>query len=372
MSTHLQPRDRAQHRAGLGAHALRVPEVAGVVVGHAGADRVPRGARSVGEQVGEHLVDVADRRAERRGPLGPLGVVGEQVAVLLHRRPAARDVGDDVRPRRAARTGRSSSGRGPARRPRDRRAAPARRSTAGPRGTMTSQPSAASTRAVAALTRWKNTSWTQPVSSATVARRVPGRGDALGQPGEGVAQRDRRQQRLQRAEPCPAAVRGERAGPRAGPRSFWYSAPGHARPPAAAACRGTARRSLRGTAGPPGRAATLRSSCGRTASSSWSYCTPDGHAVTQAMQPRHAVDVLVQRPSSADLALLREVHQVDPPARGVHLLAPQLVGRAGWQAEAAVHAVVEQLALRAVVVVEGAGPRLREVRLGRAGRSWWS
>ncbi len=32
----------------------------------------------------------------------------------------------------------------------------------------------------------------------------------------------------------------------------------------------------------------LRSICGRTASMSWSYFTPDGQAVTQAMQPRHA------------------------------------------------------------------------------------
>ena len=39
----LEVRDRAQHRPGLGAHLLAVPEVAGVVVGHAGADRVPRG-----------------------------------------------------------------------------------------------------------------------------------------------------------------------------------------------------------------------------------------------------------------------------------------------------------------------------------------
>jgi hypothetical protein len=39
----------------------------------------------------------------------------------------------------------------------------------------------------------------------------------------------------------------------------------------------------------------LRSICGRTDSSSLSYCTPDGHAVTQAMQPRHCVDVLGER-----------------------------------------------------------------------------
>jgi hypothetical protein len=34
-------------------------------------------------------------------------------------------------------------------------------------------------------------------------------------------------------------------------------------------------------------------------------------------------------------------HQVDPPARRVHLLAPQRVCRAGGQAEPAVHAVLD-------------------------------
>ena len=32
--------------------------------------------------------------------------------------------------------------------------------------------------------------------------------------------------------------------------------------------------------------ASVRSICGRARSISRSYCTPDGHAVTQAMQPR--------------------------------------------------------------------------------------
>src|SRR5207245_8395656 len=49
--------------------------------------------------------------------------------------------------------------------------------------------------------------------------------------------------------------------------------------------------------------------------------------------------------------------QVDPPARGVHLLAPELIGRAGGQAEAAVHAVADHLPQRARRV-EQAGHRL--------------
>ena len=38
------------------------------------------------------------------------------------------------------------------------------------------------------------------------------------------------------------------------------------------------------------------------------------------------------------------LHQIDPPARRIHLLAPQRVGRTGRQTEAAVHALVDQRA----------------------------
>ena len=56
------------------------------------------------------------------------------------------------------------------------------------------------------------------------------------------------------------------------------------------------------------------------------------------------------------LALLeRLLHQHDAPARRVHLLAPEHVGRAGGQAEAAVHAVVDQLGLGRADVVERGG-----------------
>ena len=55
-----------------------------------------------------------------------------------------------------------------------------------------------------------------------------------------------------------------------------------------------------------------------------------------------AVEVLDHRRRDLLVALL---HQHDPPARRVHLLAPQHVGRARGQAEAAVHAVVDQVEL---------------------------
>ena len=47
------------------------------------------------------------------------------------------------------------------------------------------------------------------------------------------------------------------------------------------------------------------------------------------------------------------VHEVDAPARGVHLLPEEDVGRAGRQAEAAVDAVVYEVFVRRVMVVEG-------------------
>ena len=89
----------------------------------------------------------------------------------------------------------------------------------------------------------------------------------------------------------------------------------------------------------------------------------DRHARHAAEARVPVRDTVVRR--EADLPSLREVHQQDAAARRVHLLAPQHVGRAGGQAEPAVHAVVEQRALGRMVQVE------RDVgRLGpRRGRS---
>src|SRR6266487_1689610 len=74
-----------------------------------------------------------------------------------------------------------------------------------------------------------------------------------------------------------------------------------------------------------------------------------GHATEAAVEmPRH---LLVER-----LALQADVHKIDAPPRRVHLLAPQQVGRAGRQAEPAMDAVIDELLVRRVVLVEGAGP----------------
>ena len=62
------------------------------------------------------------------------------------------------------------------------------------------------------------------------------------------------------------------------------------------------------------------------------------------------VEVLHERGGDLVVALF---HQHDPPARRVHLLAPENVGGAGGQAEAAVNAVVDQVELRGSGVVPG-------------------
>jgi hypothetical protein len=69
-----------------------VGEVAGVVVGDDHLDRV---ALRLGLVLGQQLVDVAHLRREGRRPFAPLGVVAEQMAVVLHGRAAARGVDDD-------------------------------------------------------------------------------------------------------------------------------------------------------------------------------------------------------------------------------------------------------------------------------------
>ena len=68
-----------------------------------------------------------------------------------------------------------------------------------------------------------------------------------------------------------------------------------------------------------------------------------------------AIEMLDHRAVEPDSALIGEFHQVDPPAGRVHLLAPEQVGGAGRQAEAAVDAVVDELGIGRMVIVEGPG-----------------
>ena len=106
----------------------------------------------------------------------------------------------------------------------------------------------------------------------------------------------------------------------------------------------TPRRTTRGRASVR---STWRSSCGRVLSISRSYWTPGrarGHA-------RHAAEAAVEVRDhlGRDLRalLVADAHQEDPPARRVHLLLEDVVARARRQAEAAVHAVADEVERRA-------------------------
>ncbi len=212
-----------------------------------------------------------------------------------------------------------------------------------------SQPSAWSTRAVAALTPGKNAPCTQPVSRPTTARRCPAAGmrsgSGCGLPSRGASRSIAASWGATRSSS--PVRRSARSSPlacssRRGPRS---------------------RRNRRGCGNSentsPRRAFSFadrswwRSTWARVCSIRVSYCTPDGHAVTQAMQPEAGVEVRDHRVGHR-LALEALLHQVDPAARRVHLLAPQHVGRTGGQAEPAVHAVADQRRVGWVVLVEGA------------------
>ena len=97
----------------------------------------------------------------------------------------------------------------------------------------------------------------------------------------------------------------------------------------------------------------LRSICGRARSISWSYFTPDGQAVTHAMQPRQRSRCTRISSDASRALLVADAHQHDAPARRVHLLVEDRVARAGRQAEAAVHAVGDQVGVGRPVRVPG-------------------
>ena len=84
--------DGGEQLAGLAEDALRVPEMAGIVVGDAEGKGVAGGG---GRELAEDLGDVAAFGGEVAGADGPVGVVAEKVAVLLHGGSAAGGVDDD-------------------------------------------------------------------------------------------------------------------------------------------------------------------------------------------------------------------------------------------------------------------------------------
>ena len=76
--------------------------------------------------------------------------------------------------------------------------------------------------------------------------------------------------------------------------------------------------------------------------------------VTHAMQPRQRSKCSTTVSVERDRAVDERAHQVDAAARRVHLLVPQRVGRARRQAEAAVHAVGDQLGLHSASTTRSA------------------
>src|SRR4029079_1658706 len=88
----LETGDGAQQSSWFLSDALRMRQVAGLLVGHRAANRLCRRQELV---LAEVLGDVAHARAELSGALGVGGIVLEQVAVLLQRRAAAGGGDDD-------------------------------------------------------------------------------------------------------------------------------------------------------------------------------------------------------------------------------------------------------------------------------------
>ena len=181
--------------------------MAGVVVGGPATDRVPRGPR-LGR--GQHLVHVADPGAERGRTLGPVRVVVEQVPVLLHRRAAAGHVGHHV-----VDVQRLERGDGAPR--------PAQRLllTPGVQLQRAAAPLVAGHDHVVALRGQHPCGGrVDPVEEHVLhaagqqRHPAPSGTDGRGvhrQPGERLAHRDRRQQRLHRAQPAgqPVGQRGD-------------------------------------------------------------------------------------------------------------------------------------------------------------------
>ena len=144
-------------------------------------------------------------------------------------------------------------------------------------GASTFQPSAASTAAVSAFTPLNITRWTQPRSTATVPRDSPWAATCSGSAWRTGAAG---------ASLATSAIRP--SGSEAVSRSSFVAAPKR--------ISGTSQR-IRSGWGKSANTALrvhlswplrshLRSTWARVSSISLSYCTPDGQAVTHAMQPR--------------------------------------------------------------------------------------
>ena len=333
----LEPGDPAQQLARLRAHALRVGEVAGVVVGDLHLDRAALGARA---GLGEELGHVAHARGEAP--------------------PRAR-------PSRVRRAGRGRSPSSPSRsRPHSRRRS---RSAPAPRWSPWRAP---------APPRPRRRASAAPRSSAAGAARAP-RSPRRRAPARWPRSRGRRT----RAARSPGAARpsprfSPRASKRSGSRASERSSDASGVIEIIAASRGASRRT-RGRRASRGRPSFCASAAagrqraqpprpGEQLEDQPPVRALERRALEVALElrarvldqlvvlhpgragghARHAAEaaVEVRHERRRDL-VVPLLHQHDPPARRVHLLAPEHVRRAGRQAEAAVHAVADQVELRA-------------------------
>ena len=208
-------------------------------------------------------------------------------------------------------------------------------------GTTTSQPSAASTRAVASLTLPKNTRWTHPSSSATRLRCCPCAGMRAGRAAlpkviagsrRSIACRRfgssrEKPGRVNEALDAELLIDTERPRQRAQPSRMGKHRENHS------AERAIAETALRLALDLRPRRLEQRVVL---------------HARRAGGDARHApearVDVLDEALARGFAAVAPQFHQMDAAARRVGLLSPQQIGRAGRQTEPAVDAVVEEIA----------------------------
>ena len=83
-----------------------------------------------------------------------------------------------------------------------------------------------------------------------------------------------------------------------------------------------------------------------------------------AMQPRQVSKWLTHCGFIVGLAVSRQFHEIDAPARRIHFFVPENVGRADRQAEAAVHALVDDFSRGRMMRVEGAWRQAAKLVLG--------
>ena len=180
------------------------------------------------------------------------------------------------------------------------------------RGTTTRTPARRSSAAVAWLVSAKSVSATQPVTSTAVPRATPS-GSRTG----GSAPRRRRGSAAAKASQ--PRVHGTPATSRAGARSARRSQ-------GVVSAAASTRRAMRARAG------RCRSIHGRAASMSAPYGTPDGHAVSQARQPRHRSRCRItsgdasRRPSSRP-----RMRWMRPRGESASVPSSRYVGHADWQ-----------------------------------------